>query len=125
MEFSFEKLTVYQKSLCWIDFSENILNDRKRKITAAQRDQLSRAAMSISLNIAEANGRWHKAEKRNLLLAARGSVFECAALLQILLRRSKITSEEYEHLFPALGEIGKMLSALIRSTEELASSYPR
>lgn len=123
MSFSFEKLNVYQKALDCVDRCENLIEDPSRKMTLSQKDQLSRAAMSVVLNIAEANGRWHRAEKRNLILIARGSIFECAALLQILLRRNKITSQEYKELFAALEEIGKMLSALIKSTEGLASSF--
>lgn len=125
MSFSFEKLSVYQKALNCIDRCETVIEDSCRKMTPSQKDQLSRAAMSVALNIAEANGRWHRAEKRNLFLIARGSIFECAALLQILLRRQKISPQQYKELFAEMEEIGKMLSALIKSTEDLAPSFPK
>jgi four helix bundle protein len=38
--------------------------------------QLVRAADSIGANIAEASGRWHEADKRRLLIIARGSLYE-------------------------------------------------
>ena len=38
--------------------------------------QLMRAVDSISANIAEAVGRWHEADRRRLLLIARGSLYE-------------------------------------------------
>jgi four helix bundle protein len=38
--------------------------------------QLVRAADSVGANIAEATGRWHPADKRRLLLIARGSLHE-------------------------------------------------
>jgi four helix bundle protein len=38
--------------------------------------QLVRALDSVGANIAEASGRWHEADKRRLLLIARGSLYE-------------------------------------------------
>jgi four helix bundle protein len=37
---------------------------------------LIRAADSVGANIAEANGRWHEADRRRLLWVARGSLHE-------------------------------------------------
>src|SRR3954471_3609309 len=38
--------------------------------------QLVRAIESVGANIAEAEGRWHPADKRRLLFIARGSLYE-------------------------------------------------
>jgi four helix bundle protein len=38
--------------------------------------QLVRAADSVAANIAESSGRWHSADKRRLLVIARGSLYE-------------------------------------------------
>ena len=86
----------------------------------AQKSLLARAVGSFVLNIAEANGRWHNGEKRNLFWVARGSTFECAALMQILMRRSKVSADEYDELFKPFDDIAKMLSGLIRSVESLS-----
>lgn len=64
MSFQFEKLEVYQKSLDWIEFVENLCESIKGKVSYGLIDPLSRASLSISLNLAEGNGRWHKSEKR-------------------------------------------------------------
>jgi four helix bundle protein len=71
MSFIFEKLEVYQRA---IDFAETILKliGELPRGQAALADQFKRAAISISLNIAEGNGRWHLKERKNFFLISRG-----------------------------------------------------
>jgi len=119
MSFPFQKLTVYQKTLDWIEEIEDLEQHSLKPFSPSQKDQLSRAAMSIALNIAEGNGRWHKAEKRNFFWISRGSVFECVAILEILHRRNQITESQYRHHYSKLDELGKMLTGLVKSVEEV------
>ncbi len=79
--FAFEKLLVYQRSVTFAD-----------AICAATRgfprgyfflaDQLNRAALSIAASLAEGNGRFTVADRRNFFGIARGSVRECVPLLE-------------------------------------------
>ena len=72
MTFTFEKLLVYQKA---IDFADAICVATEQ-FTRGYRflvDQLNRAALSISANIAEGNGRFTKPDRKNLYGIARGS----------------------------------------------------
>jgi four helix bundle protein len=75
MPFLFEKLIVYQKA---VRFSSTIsaLTDTFPRGCFYLTDQLNRAALSISLNIAEGNGRWHINDRKQYFLIARGSVHE-------------------------------------------------
>ena len=57
--------------------------------SAALRDQLDRASSSIVLNVAEGAGRTTAPDKRRFYLIARGSAYECAAILE-LLRRARL-----------------------------------
>jgi hypothetical protein len=79
MPFAFEKLLVYQKT---VDFSDRIceLSGKFPRGFYFLTDQINRAALSISTNIAEGNGRFTMPDKRNFFGIARGSVQECVPL---------------------------------------------
>lgn len=94
MAFPFEHLAIYEKTLNWIDHSESLTEDPEKKLSRTVVDQLSRVSLSIALNLAEGNGRWHKAEKRGFFWIARGSVFECVGIVQVLHKRHRISEAE-------------------------------
>ncbi|MEW6114829.1 MAG: four helix bundle protein [Thermodesulfobacteriota bacterium] len=121
MAFQFEKLEVYQKSLDWVEQVENLCESLKGKASYSLIDQLSRAALSIPLNIAEGNGRWHKGEKRQFFWIARGSVFECVPIIQVLHRKNLIIERQYADYYEQLDVIAKMLTNLVKSVEDLRS----
>ncbi len=87
MSFPFENLEVYKRSLTFIEKTENICSSLKDKSSFSIRDQMTRASLSISLNIAEGNGRWHKKDRIHFLHIARGSVFEIVPIIQVLHRK--------------------------------------
>jgi four helix bundle protein len=109
--FDFEKLDVYQRVKTYHLSIRKLLKD-----SAADKyvkDQLIRASMSIMLNIAEGSGRFSKADKRNFYVIARSSLFECVALLEILLHDTIIREPEYQKFYAESEEISKILYALI------------
>ena len=110
--FVFEKLRVYQNS---IDFADNVFNLTSKFPNGYYflRDQLNRASVSICANIAEGNGRFTKNDRKYFLGIARGSVQECAALLELAFRRRFMREETHHSLKADLEEISKMLSGLI------------
>lgn len=65
MSFPFEKMIVYQKAEEWADLAEKLASQARRSSNYGMVDQLSRAANSIPLNVAEGLGRW------GLVVAAR------------------------------------------------------
>lgn len=116
MAFPFEDLEVYKRSIKFMSNIEDIVE--RPGVGKTIVDQFSRAALSIPLNIAEGNGRWHKGDKRNFFWIARGSVFECVPILEILKIKKFISEEEYEAFRSQLEVIGKMLTRLIQAHSE-------
>lgn len=113
----FEKLDVYQKAL---DLADEIaaLTEGFPRGYGFLVDQLNRAALSITTNLAEGNGRFTKPDRRNFFTIARGSTQECVPLIEIARRRRLIDDSSAEDLRRRLEVIAKMLSGLINGLEK-------
>jgi four helix bundle protein len=111
--FDFENLDVYKKSLAFTDFILEFL--RQNDIDLFLKDQLKRAVISITINIAEGAGRFSPHDKRHFYIIANGSAFESIALLQIINLRYKIDPDMYSKTYNQTEEIVKMLHGLIRN----------
>ncbi len=116
MAFAFEKLLIYQKS---VDFADVVcgLTEQFPRGYGFLVDQLNRASLSKAANIAEGNGRFTKADRRNFFGIARGSVQECVPLLELALRRKLLIEKDHLELKARLEEIARMLSGLIKGLE--------
>ena len=114
--FSHEKLLVYNRSLEFLELTDEILSKQKDKINVY--DQLDRASTSIPLNIAEGTGKYTNKDKCRYYDIARGSAVESAACLDVLLKRLKITIEENIKGKEILIAIVSMLVGLIKSTSD-------
>jgi len=114
--FVFEKLIVYQKA---VDFADSVCA-RTEKFGCGYGflvDQLNRAAVSISANIAEGNGRFTKPDRKNFFGIARGSAQECVPLMEVARRRGLLAPDVQAALKDQLEEIARMLSGLINGLE--------
>ena len=81
--FDFEKLEVYKKAHALTLEILRILY-REKNLDPYMKDQLRRASLSVVLNIAEGTGRVSRADKKHFYTIARGSVFECVAMVKVL-----------------------------------------
>jgi four helix bundle protein len=114
--FLFEKLDVYQNSLV---FAKEVIqaSNRFSRGNYAIADQLRRASLSIPLNIAEGNGRWHSKDRKSFFLIARGSAFECVPLIEICRDLGLVEPKQAEEWRDNIKEIGRMLNGLIKSID--------
>lgn len=109
--FDREKLKVYREAISFVGWSEGILQRCPDK--AAVKDQLDRASTSIPLNIAEGNGKWSSRDRCRFLEIARGSAVECAACLDVLVVKHRLTAADVEPGKKQLHAIVSMLCGLI------------
>jgi four helix bundle protein len=108
---NFQKLIVYQKS---IDFYMKIIDEiiKKNILDRNAKDQIKRAAMSVTLNIAEGSSRFSKADQRNFYTISRGSIYECIAVVDLITKEQLISSNLQNELSTIAEEISKMLFAM-------------
>jgi len=114
--FDFEKLIVYGKAKEYYSQLQDLTESEYLK--QPFKNQLERASLSIILNIAEGSGRKTKPDKKNFMIIARGSVFECAAILDILQQVGAIDQAGYQSLYSNADELSRMLYAMIISLEQ-------
>ena len=110
--FIFEKLVVYQRGLAFAERISDLTSTFPRGSWYLA-DQLNRASLSISLNIAEGNGRWSPGDRRNFFAIARGSVHECVPLVELACRKHLLDDTVATNLKLELVELAKMLSGLL------------
>src|SRR5262252_4453113 len=90
-DFPHERLDVYRVAIDFLALSENIAIQLPRG-RAYFVDQLRRASLSVSLNVAEGAGEFAPADKARFYRMARRSGTECAAILDAC-RILKLTDE--------------------------------
>jgi four helix bundle protein len=76
------------------------------------RSQITRAAVSVPLNIAEGRARSTSKDFANFLVIASGSLMEVDTVLEVAIRRDFIGRDRVAHALSLLAEVSKMLSAL-------------
>ena len=112
-QFDHEKLNVYQASIRFVAWTDDLLESIPKSIAA--HNQLERASTSVPLNIAEGNGKHTSADRCKFFDTARGSALECAACLDVLGAKKKIEESRADEGKASLVEIVSMLVGLIRA----------
>ena len=114
--FDFENLEVYKKAKAFNAIIRKTIL-MHGSLDAATTNQLRRASLSVVLNIAEGTSRFSKPDRRNFCIIARGSVFECVAIFDVLKDDDQLSIDLFTSLYSQSEEISKMLFAMIRNLE--------
>ena len=113
--FNFEKLEVWQRA---IDFADLIYSDT-RSFPSDERfgltNQMRRAAVSISSNIAEGSSRSSKTDFARFIEISTGSLFEVVSQAFIASRQGFLKREAFTKLYQAAEEQSRMQSGLRKS----------
>ena len=79
---------------------------------------MDRASTSSPLNLAEGNGKFTSADRCRYFDIARGSALECAACLDVLVAKKKLSAGDVAEGKMMLVEIVSMLVGLVKSNSE-------
>ena len=110
--FNFEKLDVWHRA---IEFAD-LVYSATRSFPVDERfgltNQMRRASVSVSSNIAEGSSRMSKNDFARFIEIATGSVFEVVSQAMIARRREFLSEENYHRIYGAAEEQSRMLSGL-------------
>ena len=113
--FNFEKLEVWQKA---IDFADLVYKET-RVFPSEERfgltNQLRRAAVSISSNIAEGSSRSSKTDFARFTEIAAGSAFEAVSEAFVAQRQSFFSEEQLRIIYTDAEQLSRILSGLRKS----------
>lgn len=112
MEYSFEKLLVYQSARKLVVEVYRLLRKFPTEERYALCDQIRRAIISVPSNIAEQSGRTSYKERFHFLSIAYGSLMEAYCQLEIALDLGYITSEDLNTIKPSFHDTSRLLTAL-------------
>lgn len=115
MEFSFERLVIWQKSRLIVKQSYLLAKKFPAEERYALSDQLRRAAVSVASNIAEGSGRFSPKEKVHFVEIAFGSLMELVCQITLAVDLGFIAASETESLRTIIEELARQLSAYRRS----------
>jgi four helix bundle protein len=113
--FNFEKLETWHDAIAFADqvydLTSEFPNDERFGLT----NQMRRAAVSISSNLAEGSSRSSRPDFARFVEIASGSLFEVVSQSFIGRLRGFLTEEQFQRLYAAAEKQGKMLSGLRNS----------
>jgi four helix bundle protein len=115
-QFDHEKLAVYQRSIAFVAWAEDLLAELPKSL--AVHGQLDRASASVPLNIAEGNGKHTPTDRCRFFDIARGSALESSACLDVLVAKKRLEPSAAAEGKEILLDVVSMLVGLIRSNSE-------
>lgn len=113
--FGYRKLIAYQKAKEVVKRTYKLLKRFPAEERYAMCDQLRRASVSITSNIAEGINRYSVKEKAHFIEMAYGSLMEVSSQLEIAEDLRYITTEDRMSMDELIKEVARLLSGLQNS----------
>jgi four helix bundle protein len=110
--FNFEKLEVWHKAIAFADLVYDSTGGFPTDERFGLTNQMRRAAVSVSSNVAEGAARSSSNEYARFVELAAGSLFEVVSQGMIARRRGFLSEEKYRAIYDAAEEQSRMLSGL-------------
>lgn len=111
-EYSYQTLNVYKDAKALVVEVYQLLKQYPIEERYALCDQIRRAAISITSNIAEGMSRYSDKEKAHFLEIAYGSLMEVESQLDISVDLGYISKAQFDNISQEMNSVGKQLSAL-------------
>lgn len=111
-EYSYRTLNVYKDAKALVVEVYRLLKQYPVEEKFALCDQIRRAAISITSNIAEGMRRYSDKEKAHFLEIAYASMMEVESQLDVSVELEYITKPQFDELSQDMASVGKQLSAL-------------
>jgi four helix bundle protein len=112
--FKFEKLDVWKKAVDLHATISQLSRSIDQKDQFSIGEQIRRASLSISTNIAEGTGRESVREARYFFNIAKGSVYEVVSLLYVMRKSGYVADDIYCALYEQCDEIARMLRGMMK-----------
>lgn len=114
-EYSFEKLDVYVEARALVKAIYSLSARFPESERYALTDQIHRAVVSVTSNIAEGTSRTSTKDKAHFVEMSYGSLMEVVSQLQVAMDLNYISQEQYNALQPQIEKISYKLYALRRT----------
>ena len=111
-EYSYQTLNVYKDAKALVVAVYTLLKQYPSEERYALCDQIRRAAISITSNIAEGMSRYSDKEKAHFLEIAYASMMEVESQLDISVDLEFISKDQFVAIAESINSVGKQLSAL-------------
>jgi len=112
--FKFESLEVWKGAVELYGIVASTTEGLYRRNRGYLADQIRRAALSVSANIAGGTGREGLRESKQFFNIAKGSVYGVVSVAYVINTERLFTPEEYSAIYGRCDHIARMLSGLIR-----------
>jgi four helix bundle protein len=113
--FGYRKLIAYQKAKEVVKRTYKLLKKFPKEEQYAMCDQLRRASISITSNIAEGMNRYSVKDKNHFLEMAYGSLMEVSSQFEIAEELGYINNADRKNMDVLIDEVARLISGLQKS----------